>query len=104
MTKPSPYRYFRQARRRAIVIQSRDPRTGELIDAADLVPFRALEKLGTRLGIVPAGALVLVTREVAEPILDGLEELPKIDNITGGRIIPKADALERTGGPAFVPG
>lgn len=98
-TKPPCYAYYRLSNKRAVVIQIRCPQTLELVPAEELVPFRALEKIGCHLGSLPSGATVLITRAVAAPILDQLEEMPVIEAIVGGKITVKKAA---PCGPQFI--
>ncbi len=90
MEKAPCYTYHRIAKQRGVVVQVRDPKTGEAVEARDLLPFRALQKIGCSVGSIPYGATVLVTLEVAEPMLDSLKPLPQIDTVKGGKIIAKA--------------
>ena len=97
--KPPCYNYHRLAYKRAVIIQIRCPKTRELVPADELVPFRALEKIGSPFGSLPTGAIALITRAVAAPLIDRLEELPKIEAVIGGRITAAKDIAH---GPRFI--
>lgn len=87
MKKPPPYRVFRPAPGHGVVVlQVRDPETGEAVHPADLQAYRTRCSISTPwhgLGKIPIGSRLLLTRKTARHMvaagsLTTLEEPPLI--------------------------